>query len=59
LLPTSISANTGKALLLTNSSPWVNGTTSSARDCKITVLCLTGLAVACFFHGLLDTTAPG
>src|SRR5262249_8120954 len=48
--PTSISTFAGSPLLRTNSSLSANGTTSSARLCRMTVPGLTVLAVPCLFH---------
>jgi hypothetical protein len=48
--PISINVHTGSPLFLTNSSESANGITSSARECRITVLALTVLAAAQLFH---------
>ena len=55
--PTSISADAGNPLFLTSSSLAANGTTSSARLCRMTVPGLTVLAVPHLFQPGLRRTS--
>ena len=47
----------GRPLLRTSSSLSANGTTSSARECRIVVFCLTFLAGAVFLPGRAEKTS--